>query len=1302
MIVLALTFALVAPYFIDWTSYRAEFEREAGRILGREVKVEGSATARILPFPSVSFSDVVVAGATPDEPAMTVETFSMDAELAPFMRGELLIFDMRLVRPSVVIDVAKDGMVDWSVRPSVPMDARNISLEKLTITDGTVSLRHEASGRTHALTEVNADISARSLAGPWRMDGSLRLDGMKTAVSVSTGSVDEKGGMRLRVKAQPERYPFAFEADGTARLLDGAADYAGDFRLNASPGRAERTGEEAAVAEKGPPAYRLSGKFDLDHTRIAVDEFRFETGPLEDPYTADGSAEFDLGASPRFAVRADGAQIRFAGAAEGEDGKASFDERAAGFREFVMDLPKPAIPGTVEVQLPAIVAGDTTIRDVSLSAQPSDAGWTIASLGASLPGRTTLEAEGELATREELGFKGSLLLAVGQPSGFAAWLSKDIDEAIRRLPAAGFSAKVDLTERRQLFSDLELMLGSAKFRGEIDNRQPENAKPSMIMRLKGDRLDVEGMTAFASLFVSDKGVNRLADHDLDFEIEAGPVEAAGLEAETVDTALRLRDGQLEIDRLTIGGLAGASVSATGTIKDLSGEPAGDIDATIVSVDLDPLVTAISRRYPQNVAMRELARRAADFPGLLSDARIDAVASIAGNGDGTSGLGINANGEAGGTSFTLANSFKNLRGDLASTPLSLTAKAQNDEAAKLYALLGLPALPLDFIGKAEAEFSLDGVLADGAGTKLAFRGDGLEAGFEGQSTLADDGFFAKGASSITSDDLAPWLMTAGVALPQMSIGLPVDLKAQLDYARGLTVMSGLGGSIAGARVSGDLNAQGKDGVAHLTGSLGIDALDLRLLAEMVLGEQALAGGGTDWSTTPFQQATSLPFTADVDIRAEKLLAGAQAIQDGRMSVRLGPEGVAVSDIGGKLSGGAVSGLVELKNDNGTGLLSAQLQLEEANLATVLGLPGVEGMANISANVTSSGKSLDGLVSALAGSGSMKLRNLVVVGINPAAFQPILAEADKIGRDIDAVRTAGFAPQIATNGAFSAAGADLALTIANGVVRAPPLRLETPGAVLSADVGADLGTSAFSANAAISYDPGQEALAGSEPAVRFRVEGTRGDVQVSVDTEPLAQFLTQRALEREQERVEAMQASLLEKQRYRREARYYQERQEARVRAAEEERRAAEEAEEARLEAEAHAKREAEAAEQRRLAEEERTRQAEEEARQKAEAEAKARAEEEARAKEEKRLRQENEKLRAEVEALMKARETVGDPLPAEMERAPIPAPRGGNAPPERAAGRAAGEGRSDLPGVSDIFSERNMSIDGLLRSLDTEQ
>ena len=45
---------------------------------------------------------------------MTIEEFSMDAELAPFLRGEILIFDMRMERPHARVSLGADGTLDWA------------------------------------------------------------------------------------------------------------------------------------------------------------------------------------------------------------------------------------------------------------------------------------------------------------------------------------------------------------------------------------------------------------------------------------------------------------------------------------------------------------------------------------------------------------------------------------------------------------------------------------------------------------------------------------------------------------------------------------------------------------------------------------------------------------------------------------------------------------------------------------------------------------------------------------------------------------------------------------------------------------------------------------------------------------------------------------------------------------------------------------------------------------------------------------------------------------------------------------
>ena len=53
LLVIALFTALIAPYFIDWTAYKRDFEEQATKIVGQKVTVGGNANVRILPLPSL-------------------------------------------------------------------------------------------------------------------------------------------------------------------------------------------------------------------------------------------------------------------------------------------------------------------------------------------------------------------------------------------------------------------------------------------------------------------------------------------------------------------------------------------------------------------------------------------------------------------------------------------------------------------------------------------------------------------------------------------------------------------------------------------------------------------------------------------------------------------------------------------------------------------------------------------------------------------------------------------------------------------------------------------------------------------------------------------------------------------------------------------------------------------------------------------------------------------------------------------------------------------------------------------------
>ena len=70
LLVLALIAALVAPPYIDWNQFKARFETEASLALGLPVKVKGQASARLLPLPSVTFTELEIGDEDSEKPLL--------------------------------------------------------------------------------------------------------------------------------------------------------------------------------------------------------------------------------------------------------------------------------------------------------------------------------------------------------------------------------------------------------------------------------------------------------------------------------------------------------------------------------------------------------------------------------------------------------------------------------------------------------------------------------------------------------------------------------------------------------------------------------------------------------------------------------------------------------------------------------------------------------------------------------------------------------------------------------------------------------------------------------------------------------------------------------------------------------------------------------------------------------------------------------------------------------------------------------------------------------------------------------
>lgn len=1217
LVVAMLFAALLAPLFVDWTTFRQDFEREASRIVGRTVLVHGSVDARILPFPSVTLNDVRVGEPEDGRPLVEVARFSMDAELAPFLSGEALIFDMRIEEPKARVKLFSDGTLDWARGRKSDIPARTVVLENVTVSGGEIEFVDEQTGRTRHITGLDAQISARSLAGPWRIDGRASLDGESGAFQLSSGQVDEQGALSMRAHVVPDALPFTADLDGALKIVDFRPQYQGDFTL------AEKAREEAPA-----DPIRIAGKFELSNERLRVPEYRLEAGPRDDPYVVTGEATLDTGRAPEFLLIADGQQIDVGRiGASGEGGKTGRDpqlsvrQRLQALLAIAADIPIPQVPGRASLKLPAVVVGDTTLREIRLDLRPDGDGWTIDRADAQLPGRTALEAKGRLRLAGARGFVGDVVVASNQPSGLAAWLAGSVDPEIRQLKTAGFSARVDLSDELQRFEKLEIAVGGATLAGRLERESRDGAPPTLSVELAGNTVRLDSLRALAGLVAGDASLDGVLAHSIALALKADRFEAFGEQAAGLDAVLSVRDGELTLGRLDVASIEGARLSASGTLGGALLSPSAGLDLRLKAPAMRPVAELLARHLPAHPLLARFVAGA----GYYDDADLTLRATLPGEDGGPATLTLSGPVNDGRVEARLAAA--SLADLLSGQNFELEGSLFNPSTVVLAGQAGLDPLPFD--AEPDGSVTLRAVQKQEgpADVTATFKAGGTSLAVKGSAALSAEDFLA-GTLSLTleSGDVEPYLLMNGIATPQAGAGLPLTLAATVTTTADAVALAGITGKADRNAFSGNLKLDRKAAVPTARGALRFDSVDFAYLAEAVAGPvtDPLDGAlNAQVLARPIQEA------ADVAVRLE---AGTfypglyGAVTDFRAGLGWKGGELALTDMAGGWLGGRLAGRLKVANAEENGLFEARAELSGIDLANVVWAgpdgPVATGRADVTLAVDAAGKSIRAMAEGASGSGEIRVSGLVLDGVDTGAFPALLAGADAIEGDVTPANVAGFAGRAIVRGETALGDLAIPVALAGGRLRVQSVAAGDGKARLSGDADIDLAGGTMNARLSVAFEPGEEALAGAEPEAVLGFGGLLAAPGFELDVQPLANYLSLRRFEAERRRVETLQANVLEKQRLRREAALYRARAEARAARQEAERLQREEEERRRTQARERAEREQAEREAVEAAERAR-RQAAEEARKRIEAEqaaARARAEERARQAEE-RARQE---------------------------------------------------------------------------------
>ena len=983
-IILALVAALVGPHFVDWTQYRATFEREATQLAGMPVRIAGPIDVRILPTPTLTLGRVEIGSAS--QPQAKARELYAELALGSLMRGTFRASELRIVAPEVSLNVAASGRVEFPpVRPG--FDPDQFLIDKVAIEDGRLAVADAASGATVSLRGLWFNGELRSLLGPAKGEGGFISAGERYGYRLSASRVGEDGSVKLRLGLDPSDRPLAVEADGALRLEENSPRFEGTLTL-ARPAVAGADGRGAVAVP-----WRVTAKVKAAPTHALFEQLEYSYGPEARALKLTGTAEFRFGKDPRFesVLSARQADLDRALALPDASGRLPLATLKA-FIEPLSSSYRPPFPVRLGIGVDAVTLASGTLQNVRGDIKLDNDGWDIETLEFRAPGFAQVRLSGKVAPATQgVSFRGPVQIEASDPKVFLAWLEGRPDAVQRQaglLRAAG-----DLTIGPQEFAveRLKFEFDRKTIEGRLAYVANGARPPRLDADLKAAELDIDGVLAFARAAFDGSAMER--PREIALTVVIGRASMAGVDAKGVSGTFKLDPAGVTFDKVRIADLADAAFSLNGRMEGALDAPRGTVTFDVDARGLDGTVAVLTKYLPE--AAEPLRSAAAKIVPLKTHATLGIEPVSATDPRGNSKITLALDGTAG----TLRMKFgAEAAGDVGALTLPvfrLDGQVTAGDGAALIGLLGLDrAVNVD---KRAGTLNIAVRSAAGSDARVDVRlnAGGLTASANGTARLFDARGFATAVDiTVQAADVSP-LRRGTIAQPPTL--LPVALSAKLNASANDLALENISGLLGGSPVRGNLKL-GLGAAKRIDGKIDADSIELPALIAIAAGmpRSAARSDAPIWATEPFGENAFGALEGQVDFTAARAtLTPALVARQLRGKVRLEKGEVAIEDVEGTLAGGRAKGELVLRRGVDGRAARASFALTGGDAAALFAGEGkapVLGRISLQAEIEGNGLSPASLIGSLNGAGAITLEDAQISGLDPKAFNAAIRAVD----------------------------------------------------------------------------------------------------------------------------------------------------------------------------------------------------------------------------------------------------------------------------------------------------------------------
>ena len=1115
VLIVILTAALAAPYFIDWNGQRAFVEARLSHALGQKVTIGGAIDLKLLPTPYIALEQTVIGS---DDGPIRVSIHHLDLQLsvAPLLHGAFEVVDAQLEEPTIRVRLEPDRTLP--ALPDAPAFQADVAFDRVTVAGGTLAIADPQSGHTFVFDNLDLTADAPSLAGPFKVNGAGGAPGARTTFRLSTTAA-QGGRARAHLVVAEGAGHAGLDLDGTLALTSAARDTV----RQSFDGTVALSGQ-VDDAERAPIAWRLSGPLKADASKATLAGGELRLGGDTSGLTLSATGEADLGATPSLHLDLTAKQLdvdRLAGAPVDQVAPPPPKLPDMANLRRALATATPPLPTVLDVSIDTATWGGETLSDLAAHVGLGGSGPRPLQVGGNGPGGTHIGADGTLSPGDKPAFSGAVELSADNLPRAIGWLASVDPGGVALSPdvlpfkSVKLTGKVKVDAAAIQATGLGLTLGRSVLSGSARLAFADHAKLTADLRAKV--IDLDALPDLTAL----RSATSAFDLDLTLAANAFKVSQAGegaLDAGRLDLALSTTGRHLTLTNFRAQNLGGATIVAAGSL-----DPNGaTLKATIDAARLDAFAALMRQVAPGAWADALVARAPALAPAKVS---VDTTLVAAGADGALHPSRLRVEGTLGATALDVRIAPTTAQKESVTISGSLRAS----EGGALLRQLGLPTLPLGIIGASSVALAASGpsdrpldttVTANFGATqvKLFGRFGPLGVARQGSATL-----------EATSGDLSPLAQSLALAFPDMTGTIPAAFTANMSVDGANATLDDLKGRFGTVAVAGSLRLRpGADDQPSVTGTLAMDHLALTDLTGLAFGPPQGAAAGMAWSSLRLGAGLLDPPRANLTLKIATLDLAPHLVATGAaVDLGIAPNQMTLKHATATLERGALSADLTLRRDGPSGALEGRIAVDKV----AVDLPGLRTRATGTLDIAGSGPSALALVASLAGTGTASLTDTMIPGADPKVLPKLFDDVEKDDLAVD-TETIARALRDRASAPLDLGTRRLGLALAGGVLQVEAQKQGAPAgndAAVSSVFAASLDLRQPRLNETVreTLHALPKGWSGPPPSVVFAFDGPPAAPKRSVDVSAFIDAVATRALARETARIEAYESDVRER-------------------------------------------------------------------------------------------------------------------------------------------------------------------------------